>query len=443
MIYYKVLIAIREGHGLSQKAFADMLGCSVDYIRALEGPSKNRDQVTPEFLNILREKLDLHDAPLTVEEKDQFMEELHRWKDLIDYGEIRKATALKPELAKRAKSSFRQGLLALHSIYEAAYYFAVGKPKAFKDTMSYLETLKQGFSERCNVLYYQQQGAFALWENRLFDAQVAFIKAEEMDKKSKYSSMIFNYNYGLCLSYMGYATRAIEYLKKAQYKAKWDKNHEGRANRRYAVHIEGELAQNFSKLGNTDEALLILNNRLNYEMSRSKPRYLGFVYHDFGRVYHRMGKIREALENYYEAFKYHEEGSVPYLNNTYHKTKALIANGRICEAMDYVNKGLNMSNDEIWKVLFDALKHSLSLSNPESREHIIMTAIPNLIRHNQDEEVMDHYKKLSEFYEKNGDSDKALQYNRLALDIYEKLYKKCVERGLCIRYSRWASSWWR
>ena len=430
MIYSSVLKAIREGHGLSQEAFANKLGCTADYICALEDSSKNREHATPEFVHNLRTILDLHDAPLTKEEKDQFTEELHRWKDLIDYGEITKATELKPELARRAKSSFRPGLQILYDLYEARYYRAVDDKEAYEKIMESLSERKLDFNDRCNYLYHRLVAMSALGAHRLKEAHIAFNSCEKIDKDSKWADVGFYYAYGLCLSYMGYALRAIEYFKKALHRARWSTNYDGKANRRYNVYIESWLAQNYGKTGNTTEALFILNGCLRNEKKKNKTSGLGFICHSFGRVYHEMERFSEALENYDEAFKYHNEGSVAYLSNLNHKTIALIASDRICEAMQCVDKGLNMSTDELWKALFEALKHSVLLSNPESLDYMINTAIPKLLELELNEEAMAHHVKLSKFYESIGNHKQRAEHSDSALEIQKQLYKERVERGL-------------
>ena len=430
MIHNKALIAIREAHGLSQEALADKLGYTVDYIRALEDKSKNRETATPEFLNILREKLDLHDAPLTEEELKQHTEELHRWRDLIDYGEMRKAAVIRPKLAKRTKLSFRQGTQCLYDLYEVRYYRAVGDKKAYEKLMASLSERKHAFNERCNYLYYRQEAMAALDAYRFKDAHAAFCKAEEIDKESKWLDVGFYYAYGTCLSYMGYATRSIEYCNMALHKARWSMNHEANTNRRYDLYIECILAQNHSKVGNTEEALFILTGRLRYEIERSRTSTLGFVYHFFGQVYQQMGELSKALENYDNALKYHHDGSVFCKDSLYHKAESLIACDRICEAVQCIEKGLTISSDEVWKSLFDALKHSVSLSCPKSLEYMKNTAIPRLLELELYEEAMTHHETLSRFYEKIGNDKLRAEHSDSALAIQKQLYRERVERGL-------------
>ena len=430
MIDSKALIAIRAEHDLSQAAFADRLGYKVSYIQALEDHTNKREQATSSFISKLRDEFGLHDAPLTISETDKLTEDLHRWKDLIDYGEMQKAEEAMPDLAKRAKLSFRRCLQCLYDLYAARYYQNTGDKRPYKRLMKSLSERQPEFTEICSFLYHHLVAVQAHTENRLHDAHAAFDKAERIDKEDKWGGLPFCYQYGICLSYMGYAAKAIGYLERAMHKAKWSTGHDGKINRRYDLHILCVLAKEYSKIGRMDDAIAILDERFKYDTKRGTTSALGFIYHSYGEIYHKMEDYGYALDNYEEAFKYHEEGSEPYIDSLFHKAITLIACDMIDEALDCISKGMRSSRGEVWKALFDALKHSVSLSDPASLEYMEKVAIPNLLKHGQYEEATSHHEKICKFYEHRGNHKKAYEHIRAMYNIQKKQYEDRVERGV-------------
>ena len=431
MIDRSALKAIREAHNHTLELFAHKLGYKAEYIRDLEDPSQTRVVATHAFVRKLREEFDLHDAPLTVKDIEDFANELHRLRDLIDYGEMQRAKEMMPKLAKRAEQSCHRSLQCLHDLYVARYYHIVGNTRVYTRTMNSLGRRQSDFTELCNFLYHYQIAIQALTEHRLHEAHEAFDKAEKIDKEYKWCGLSFNYHYGLCLSNMGYAAKAIRYFEQAQHKAKEDKNFEGKTNRRFDIYIECWLARNYSKIGHVDKAFFILNERIDYETKRgSTVAALGYVYHNLGEAYHMMGNFNEALEHYEQAFKYHEERSEPYLDNLYHKAITLIECNRVAEAMDCVSKGLRMNKTRIWTVLFMALMHSVALSDPKSLEYMEKVAIPDLLELGQYEEVINHLETVSKFYKEAGDLENALEHAGAMYEIQKQIYHDRVERGV-------------
>ena len=90
--------------------------------------------------------------------------------------------------------------------------------------------------------------------------------------------------------------------------------------------------------------------------------------------------------------------------------------------MYYVREGLGLSKTgTIWELLFSALNHSLTLSNPESLNYLINTAIPKLLEHGQYYRVASYYETISDFYKQKANLELALEYKDLAIKILNKL----------------------
>ena len=428
MIYFKILKNIRKEHNLSQGDLAKMTGYTVDYIRSLEENEDSRKLVTPEFVSNLRDKLGLHGVLITDDERDAFEKSLHKWKILIDYGIMDRAAAQMPGLVKSAQACYSPSTQITCSIYVAHYHLATRDMAAFNKTMLELCERKQAFNRKHHFYYQCLVGRYALIEERYKDALVAFDKAEKLEKEDKWSDVTFYYAYGLCLTEMEYINRAIKYLEKALHLAMWQKSYNGKPNKRYSVYIEGLLAQNLGMIGKSEEALAILKRRLNNEMRTKKSRQsIGCTYLVYSKVYDNAGNYTEAMKNLEKAEEYLEEGSEQYLSCLYHKALMLIDSGSASLSMDILDKGLSMSVEgTVWEVLFNALRHSLTLANPESLEYMTNTAVPKLQKYGHREKVLRYCKLIARFHQENSNFTQAFEFLNLTLDICEQFYKERV-----------------
>jgi len=429
LIFHKTLVNIRKKHGLSQEELANIQGCKVEDIIAIES---NKVQATYMFVTVLRNKLKLHDAPITENERTALMEELNNWKLAIDYDDMSKAAKLKPGLEKGARSSYSPSTEIFYDLYAASYYRATDDIKAHDETMAALEQRIEEFGPRHHFYYYRLLGARNFVAHRYKEALKAYRAAEKLDKDTRWGDVGLYYIIGVILSDMGYVTLAIEYLRKAMHLAKWHKVYYGKPNRRYDTQIDGFLAYNLSKMGKEDEAIVILDKRLSIEKERnSVDATIGYTYLSLGSVYLLNKKSSQAIVNFDTAFNYLDESSDVYKTNLYRKALALIESGAISDAVNCIDEGISIStDDELWSVLFKVLKCSVSLSDPKSLLYMIDIAIPKLQEYEQYEDVVGYYKLISDFYGKNKNHELSQKYSNFALETYEKLYKERIEGGL-------------
>ena len=425
MVFHKTLINIRKKHGYTYEEFAAVLGCTTEHIIALES---NRETASFSFVTNLKNKLNLHSAPITQDERNSLMDGLQNWKRAIDYADMSKAKEQKPELEKGARASYSPSVTNFYDLHAADYYRAVGDMKAYEETMAALSKRTDQFSARHQYYYHCLLGAKAFVEKRYQDAIKAYKKAEELDKYKELRDVRFYYGMGISLSDRGYATRAIAYLEKADYLSKWSKAYGGRPNRRFSVYIDGYMASDLAKLGKIDEALEILDRRLVSETKRDSKEGIGYTYFSFGRVYYRTENYDKAIENFDSALKNLDKGTEAYMSCLSYKTASLIASSELAGAKKCAEKGLRVTTDEYWKTLFDALKHSASLQDdPKSYIYLKETLIPKLQEYGKNEAVVHYYQQLSKFYFEFGSSEVAFKYSNLALEIHKKLHKELVE----------------
>jgi len=421
LIFYKTLANIRKKHGLSQEEFAKSLGCTVEHIKLLES---NKEQASFVFTTQLKDKFNLHDAPITESERAALMDGLYKWKLSIDYGDVSSAAEVMTELAKNTNASFSPSAQIFYTLYAASYYWEVNDMKAFEETMTAIGSRRDEFSARHQYFYHRLVGA-SKYKARCYNESLkAYEMARKLDKNSEWGDVGFFYSYGRCLSDMGYTVRAIRFLQMAQHLAKYSKIYHDKPNSRYDAYIDGYMAYNLSKLDETGDAFDILDRRLSLEKKKTGANEeIGFIYLSLGRVYFRKENYSKAQSNFEKAEEYLNKKGEAYKTNLYYKAFTLIASGKVPEGLDCVKIGVKISTCEQWKNLFNALKHSASLSAPKSLSYMKKTAISMLQESGQYEDAMDYYKVIGEFYDKGTDCAMAVFYYKL-LQFYKEIIEK-------------------
>jgi len=431
MIYFRNLRKIRKRYDLTQEELANKLGVSEAYISSLEDSTEETVQATSEFIAKLRDVFDLHGIPLTDNDMTLFYDELSNLRFSIDYGYMDRAKEAIPDLVRRADASCLPSFINLCELHVAHYYQSIDNTKAYDKLMASLKEKMATFDHRQHYYYHRLVGTQAYKARKYDKALSAYIKAEKLDKQSKISEVSFYYMYGMILSGMGYATRAVEYYEKAVHHARWNKVFYGKPNNRYNVQIDSYLAYNLSKIKKGEKALEILNKRLRFEKRKESPDdIIGFIYYSLGRVYFNIGDYTEAEDNHEMASIYLSKSNEAYIHNLYHKAKALIALDKTTEAIARLDEGLNNPLDDMWEYLFESVKHSINLSNSRSIQYLTETLIPKLLEHRCLEETLNYCRMISEFYAKDNNHKLALEYSNQALALAEKLLAFRVRRGL-------------
>jgi len=427
LIYHRTLAYIRTNHGLSQEEFAKALGYDTEYIIALE---TDIVRATPEFTDRLRNELKLHDAPITEDERAALMIRLFEFKSKIDYGELNKAEKMMSQLEKNTKASYSPSTVNFYDLFAAYYYMTVGDKEVFDEKMAALENKTRTFSTRHKFHYKHLIGAREYVAQNYKKALDAYMEAEKLDKNFDWYDVRFIFGYGLCLSAIGYAARAVEYFRKAQHLSLWQKIYDGKPNKSYEVDIDCNLAFNLSKIGRCDEAFKILNNRLKLEKKKGSAKArLGHVYLGIGTSYLYAKRYNDAIKTFDVAYKYPNQYNI-YSALFYRKALAFIKIGNINEGLLSIQEGLNVSSDGVWKVLLEALKCSVMLSEPESLKHMETIIIPSLLKYYQYAEVVKYYKELINYHIKKGNNEAIQAHSVAIIRIYKNLYEEHIEGGL-------------
>jgi len=428
VIFHKTLVNIRKKYGPCRAKLAQALGCTEDYIAALE---ENKEQATFDFVIKIKDAFNLHTAPIFESERNTLMDNLYNWKRAIDHADLDVAAKLKPELEESARLSFSPSTEIFYDLFAADYYYHVGDDAAYNETMAALSNRMDEFGLRHRYQYQRLLGAKAFVEKRYQDAIKAYKAAERLDPSGSWHDVRFYFGLGMSLSDRGYATRAIDYLERAKHITKYDKTYNGKSNRRFDVYIDGYLSSDLSKVGRSEEALRILETRLAIEKKKNSRVGIGYTYFCYGNMHQRTKKHESAIESYDNALKCLNTDESGHVESIYQKAVSLNAINRMAEAIDCVDKGLSTTKDEHWIMFFDALKHYILMNDDiNSVDYLEKTLIPKLQESGQSEAVGYYYQKLSYFYNEQKNDEIAFKYSNLALETYNKLHKECIERDM-------------
>ena len=428
MIFHKTLTNIRRKHGYTHEELAAVLGCDASLIVALEG---NKQKADATFVQNLRDKLSLHSAPITEAERTALMERLTTWLQAISYGDMDKAVAQKPQLERSARESYSPSTINYYDLFAANYYWMAGDMDAHNETMAALELRKSEFGARHQFYYQRILGARAFRNHKYSEALKAHIAAEKLDKNSEWHNVSLYYSIGRCLSDMGYAARAIEYMKKAQQLAKYDKSYDNRPNSKYDVEIDGHLAYNLSKIGKIDEAHAILDKRLKIEMKKGEgSEGHGATHFYIGVVHLRAKEYCDALKYFEIALQYISVDGYFFDVASYYKAETLFCIGKIDEGLRGLEKALVLLLGGASRTRLEALMYSVLMSDDESLKHLANVIVPKLIEYELYDEAARYYKLLSKVCNERGDYLVALKYSNAALDVYQQLYEERVEGGM-------------
>jgi tetratricopeptide (TPR) repeat protein len=409
------IISIRTKQNITQKKLAELMFCSRTRVNQVE------NRVVPlnaAYIKAFKEALNAPMLPLTEEEEVQFKQRLYEWKDISTFNNLEKAKEMKPWLARCAELTLSDDLRILYNIFNAVFYRISKNNEKIKNILNRLEKQSVNFTDEQAHWYNRQIGINELLALNYKPAYDAFAKAEKQGVALNLNNESLYYNMGFCLTDMGYAFKAIEYLQKAKIKATENNNYKN------DVYIRSFIAINYRNLGKPQESLEMLEGCLRDELNKTAVTVtIGLTYRHIALAYRDMGDYARALENIEASFKYIDENKSPYPDNLYHAASILIASKRVNEGIRHLDKGITMvKKDSIQHTMLSALKFSVELDNTDSLNCLENEIIPKLKHYSMNIALINCYEKLYAYYEKNKKS-KAYHYCKLAYELIKKLIK--------------------
>jgi transcriptional regulator with XRE-family HTH domain len=416
----QMLSTIRKKANLTQKDIAKKIGVVPSYINKIENNKKPFDDDLIEKYKIA---LGAPDLPLTKDEEAQFKQRLYAWKATVNSIEPEKAKIEQIKLQKCIDLTLSNDLKNLYHIFIIGFYRITNENELLENQMIKLKDLSNTFNDEHLYWYNRQIGVQALLELQYRTALDSLLLAEQKGSLLNLNNDIIYYNIAHCLTDMGYAFGAIKYIEKSQERANFENNHTFDVYRRYF------LAENYTFLGRYKEALELLNSCLRDESKKSNVYVnISLIYRRIGLVYFYMNDYKKALENIDITFTLINTERKSYKDNLYYKAMILIANNQIKQANICLDEAIQMTEEGTLKnVLFNTLKHTITISNKESLHYLEDISIPQLRFYEKNMALIDCYKKLGQHYE-NKNTKLSSKYFKSAYELSEKLRKGEYEK---------------
>jgi len=411
----KMLTAIRAQQSMTQEYMAKKLNCTPSYISKIESGKKS---CSDDFIKRYKTALGAPDLPLTDEEAVVFKQQLYKWKDLITFDELDEAGKILPSLTNCVALTLYDGLKNLFYIFEASYYRATKNNEALDVAMSKIKGITHLFNDEQAYWYNRQIGIDELSKLHYATALQAFLQAEKAGDILNLNNASLYLNMGNCLTSMGYASKALEYLEKSYKKAIAINDYSHDVYRRYFT------AQNYSHTGRHLEAIEMLEGCLRDEKKKASATVtIGLIYRRIALAYLYMGDKAVALQYIEKSAENIDDKRPAYSDHLYYKAIILFENEKKHEGEICLHRAIEIEAKSTPSYIqYNALKHSMTLNNVCSLNYVECDAVPKLLEFQMNLPLLACYKQLTAFYVKNN-KNKAFHYLQLTNELNEKLRK--------------------
>ena len=403
---------IRNKLGLTQDYLAYKIGYTSSHIGKLENGSRT---ITDEMLEKIKKALDITDVPLTPDEIKAFKRELYNWRNLINAWCLDEAGALREGLKRRAELSQDQDLIALYYLMSVGFFRAIGDNSSADAVMAEIAAMSDEFAVEHKLRFLIIRGTDKAHAHNYLAALSDLLEAEKLNDELKIASAGLYHNIAICLTDLGYAHRACEYIAKVRSL--------GKETEMLEIHCNMMLAINYSNMNRCKEAIELLKSCLFLQKSRpSQAPVMASIYNGFGYVYMKAEDYAKALENFNKALEHLEEGSWDYLHTLYYMSQSLYMLGDTQESDDLLNQGIDLAPDnDVTGIMFNAAKHLRSLDDDTSLAYIENTAIPDIMKFGRYVWVIEYCDKLKDFYKGRQKYKIALKYSEMAQDCHKNI----------------------
>jgi len=283
--------------------------------------------------------------------------------------------------------------------------------------MKFLNLQKHCFTDEQAHWFYRYIGVNALNEKRFRDFLKAYKDAEAHDPYGKLVDDGFYFNITHCLTQMGYAVNAIEYLDKSQSLA-IAKSDDASSNDARTFR-----AINYMRVGRKEEALQLALNCLKYEEKIKDNRIqIGRAHQLIARAYSAMGKYKEAIKSFDTALTYVNKSNNSTANFLYYKAATLFESGDRLRALEVINEGLTLVNQDtpMHTLLYSSLC-IYNLPKTDLLNDLTDKILPKLKKYEVNLQVIRCYEALGNHFESKSNHKKAAEYYKSANDLNKKL----------------------
>ena len=415
---------IRLAKNFTQMELADALGCNHSIISRAENGKEtySRDQVSR-----VKAFLEIENAPLLDDEIVLFRGQIYRLLNLIKDENLEEVRKILEDLRAVKQLPFEPDLVMLYEMAEIRLLLKLRDIEAARKNLKLMEA-KVGTATKENLYhYYFNMGSLSIYDKDGKEALRFLASAHKLGVGFNIEEPTLNFNLAMCQALFGKYLIAISLLERVHYLFEHDS--ESAESMRY----NNVIGLYRLRLGHAEKAIEHFEKALEIAKLIKNELYIGCLLHNHGHARFILGDYKEAIEYLDQVFRYFEKDDEVYLETLYRKIRCLIA------AKSHINKsmlsdGILLAKDnEYYLMLFNSLKHLLTLKDENSLKYIEETTIPSLINEYKYDEVMDYCNILKEAYEKRlamkslpKSQEKSLEIKlqkieRLAFEIYKEM----------------------
>ena len=407
---------IREAKKMTQREIADFTGYGVTAVSSIE---TGVNKCTADAERLFREALGIRHLPLHEHERQSFKDKGHRVYNFISDRKLKEAKDLLSEMSGIVYFTFDLEFVTFYRLLECRLLINESKLKVAKEIADSLEPDLNDISDEIMYLYYCIKGLLEHTYGRFEEALKLYRKAERFMKDGYKENKAQLYNMALCLTSLGFLVYAAKFLESERKLFKDDKD-------RKTLEIDNWLAKLYISLRRLEEAKKLLFVCLDKAKITDDKVMTGIIMHNIGVMYQYSGDANAGIEYVDKAFEYCEKDSSFYLENLYRKGRCYIdlKYYSACDALVTEGKKLAKGN-KLYTMLFESLKHLMSLHDHVSAGHILKT-IDYLHNVYRAPDALYYSKTLRAYYEKRGKryERKALKMSDAACRIYEKMFSR-------------------
>jgi tetratricopeptide (TPR) repeat protein len=194
-----------------------------------------------------------------------------------------------------------------------------------------------------------------------------------------------------------------------------------------AMHIFNLLALNYTRMGNVVTARKLFDAYLVKARGYNRRDHIGIALHNYGCTYVKSKDYERALQYFKDTYEYIGDDRNFYLENLYYEAFCLLAiASKNLPSDEALAKGKELSEQsEYYSLLFNSLKHLLSLKDDASIEHIEQLTIKYLTEKCEYSKAVDYCELLIEHYTRKRSRMKALEMQAKVYKLYKNMTGEC------------------
>ncbi|MCL2362983.1 MAG: helix-turn-helix transcriptional regulator [Defluviitaleaceae bacterium] len=427
---------VRNAMGISQENMAHAIKSSKSFVQRLE---QGQVECSAEMLAKIKKFLEIENAPLLEHELIMYRNRIWIWDDLISARRLADAKAMERELSSILNLPFERDLFLLFSMSEIRLmYITEHNIPAVEEKLNAAEDLLAGASNEALYMFHRNKGFFYSVNSDYKNGLKHYLQTLDIVSDDIKPDMAIYTNIGMMYMSIGKPYHAIMYLKDALQGHGGDRTHIIR------THTNSMLAMAYMTIGEHAKAKKLFDESLVQAKNMNDGAIIGLTLSNMSVLSIKMGNYDEgvrlcdqALEyclgkDYQSTISINDEGrgNTLQLILLFNKGLGLLKMREFPKCQEVLEYGLVLAKDDKRSsVVFNTLKHLMSLSDSDSIKYLENEAIPYLRAGGGLDKLLalDICKEIESHYKKKRAKTKALAFTSIARDIYEEMFIGEVE----------------